>query len=268
MLPLSQKMEQKCISKRKNTSIKSPTNSEITPAKLRKKELPLEKLTKQKIIEKFQKLEEEYLNLVVLNKKNEAENKLLKENVIHTGSKINNKYEFKTIETQTEALASTQTLMKDEEFPYPCKICTYNTDNPLELSVHMEHAHDDDDYGTQNPEITCNRCNKTCPSKNKLMEHINISHKSSVPACKYFQNDTCKYNEKSCWFVHKKVEISEHKCRYCEYKCTYRSEIMNHQKTSHEDKLQICKYYIQNNCKFREKCWYKHIDIAEINDQQ
>ena len=114
MLPLSQKMEQKCISKRKNTSIKSQTNSEITPAKLRKKELPLEKLTKQKIIEKFQKLEEEYLNLVVLNKKNEAENKLLKEGVIQTGSKINNKYEFKTIKTQTEPLVSTQTLMKDE----------------------------------------------------------------------------------------------------------------------------------------------------------
>ena len=218
------------------------------PSKIRKTTANLNILTKKQLIDKITVLNEELESLK--NRLNTVEPTPVDNN---TGTKIS---------------ASTQTLMKDEEFPYPCKICTYNTDNPLELSVHMEYAHDDDDYGTQNPEVTCNRCNKTCPSKNELMEHIKISHKSSVPACKYFQNDTCKYNEKSCWFVHKKVEISEHKCRYCEYKCTYRSEIMNHQKTSHEDKLQICKYYIQNNCKFREKCWYKHIDIAKINDQQ
>ena len=35
---------------------------------------------------------------------------------------------------------------------------------------------------------------------------------------------------------------------------------------SHEDKLQICKYNVQNKCKFREKCWYKHIVIAKINE--
>ena len=182
------------------------------------------------------------------------------------------KIQLKTVEpplvdtkSVTQISASTQTLLMEEEFQYPCKICIYNADNPLDLSVHMDYAHDDDEDGTQIPKITCNICKKTYQSKNILMQHIKTSHETSMPACKYFQNDTCKFNEKSCWFVHRKVDISAYKCRYCDYKCAYKSDIMKHQKASHQDKLQICKSHVQYKCKFKDKCWFNHVDIAKSN---
>ena len=236
-------MEPKNYLKRNSKSAKINQSYQV-PSKIRKTTVNLNILTKKQLIDKITVLNEELESLK--NRFKTAE-----------GAHIDNN-------TVTIITTSTQTLLKNEEVPYPCKMCTYNADNPLDLDVHMEYAHEDDDDGAHIPEITCNVCNNTFQSKNKLMEHIKISHRSSVPACKYFQNDTCKYNEKSCWFVHDKVDISAHKCRYCEYKCAYRSEIMKHQKTSHADKHQICKYNVKNKCKFREKCWYKHKVIAKI----
>ena len=98
------------------------------------------------------------------------------------------------------------------------------------------------------------------------MVHIKTKHESSLPACKYFQTGTCKFNEKSCWFAHKIVEMSSYKCRHCDYKCSFKSEVMKHQKEIHEEKMQICKSHLENKCKFRSKCWYNHINFSKSNE--
>ena len=35
---------------------------------------------------------------------------------------------------------------------------------------------------------------------------------------------------------------------------------MIHQKANHEEKLQICKKHVTKTCKFRNKCWFLHLN--------
>ena len=98
------------------------------------------------------------------------------------------------------------------------------------------------------------------------MLHIKTEHGSSLPACKYFQQGTCKFNEKLCWFVHKKEENPLLKCRYCDDRFFSKSDAMKHQKLNHEELIPICKNHVKGQCKFRSKCWFHHFSPVNTND--
>ena len=61
-------MDNKSVPKRRNIN-SAKINPAVVPEKIRKTELPLEKLTKQKLIDKFKELEESYLKLVANKEK-------------------------------------------------------------------------------------------------------------------------------------------------------------------------------------------------------
>ena len=90
-----------------------------------------------------------------------------------------------------------------QEFPFLCKIGIYKTDNELDLRVNMDYAHDLED-GIYIPTTNCNICTKKFQSKPYLLVHIKSKHEQTLPACKYFQNDSSEFNGGSYWFPKKK----------------------------------------------------------------
>lgn len=224
-------METKYALKRKS---KTATVEHKVSVKHRKKEMDLNSLTKKQLIDHIQSLKDE---LVKIKRKCQAYD----DNVSAKATPI-----------------PTQTTLVDEEITIPCQLCIYNADYEMELRVHMDHAHGiDDDLSSTN--IKCDLCSKTFKKKHDLMNHIKTTHVSTLPNCKYYQSDSCKFNEKSCWFVHKMNEPTENKCRYCEEQFYSKSEVMIHQKQEHEEKIPICKNHIKSNCKYKDKkCWFIH----------
>lgn len=237
-------MDTKKHLKRTSTLARINKDNQV-PNKIRKTKENLSILTKKQLIEKITILSEE---IDSLKDKVKACDPAVKEsNVVKQNS------------------SSTQTVLEDEDLPFPCQVCIYNAAGEMDLRVHMDYAHDIDEE-IHASEVTCKLCKIKYPSKSGLRLHLKTKHESSVPPCKHFQTGTCRFNETSCWFVHKRVDVSAYKCRYCEYKCAYKSEVMNHQKENHEEKMQICKSHIQNKCKFRSKCWFKHVDMTKTNE--
>ena len=163
-------------------------------------------------------------------------------------------------------IKSTQTELVDEDFTFPCQVCIYNADNELDLRIHMDYAHDVD--GGIFSKITCNICKKKFQTKHLLMCHIRAKHYGTLPNCKNYQNGTCKFNDASCWFPHKKNETMVFKCRYCDETLNSKSEVMKHQKVIHEEKIHICKMHLKNMCRFRHNCWYMHIDLPRPKETQ
>ena len=245
-------MNKQTVNKRKSVN---EMKHHVEP-KLRKKD-NLETLTKQTICKKYKELEDKYLKVV-------SDFEKLKQ----TNESLSNK--IKTLEIDTpsqkpQSVSETQTTMLDKDFKFPCQICIYNADSEFDLRIHMEYVHDFDD-GFCSIKIKCNICKTKFKGKKYLMNHIKTKHGGSLPPCKYFQNGTCKFTENSCWFVHKREEMPTMKCRHCEEKFFFKSEVMNHQKSFHEELLPICKNFVKGNCKFQSKCWFQHWKYINPNE--
>ena len=252
MLPLCAKMEKRVISKRK-TPNSQKINYDITPAKLQKKELSIEKLTKLKIIEKYNKMEEEYQKVVSLNKELEAETKVLRQTVCELTAQSSNPSEVKTIETQTVNLL--------DEVEYPCTTCIYVADIPEELGWHNRGEH-----GIGNPDYefnySCRICRKPFDVKDDLMFHVKHNHEKNMPYCKYYQSGNCHFSDEKCWYKHKQKDqsISTFKCGYCGMEFKEKDKFMIHRKENHTECVKICIDYKNEKCNFKEKCWYIHKD--------
>ena len=208
--------------------------------KQRKKHVDLNSMTKKQLIDEIKSLNEEIMNL---KNKFQSRNQNLEANPIPI---------------------ATQTTLLDEELTFPCQLCIYNADSEMDLRVHMDYAHDLDDDDLLS-KFKCKVCNNICKGKQHLMNHIKVVHGDTLPNCKFYQNDSCKFNEKSCWYVHKKDVVGELKCRYCEQIFYSKSDVMFHQKKDHIDKIPICKNHVHAKCKYKIKCWYTHPAI-ESND--
>ena len=184
------KMNTKCSVKRQSQTNIAEMEDKIPP-KVRKKTVNYNVMTKNQLIEQIK----------ILNVELDALKREIKQPTSTTSNSTTSK--------------STQTLLLDEEFTFPCQLCIYNADNELDLRIHMDYAHDLDD-GIFDSKITCKVCKNKFETKQKLMGHIRTKHVSSLPNCKYYQDGTCKFNEKSCWFPHKKDDPIAFKCRNCE----------------------------------------------------
>ena len=211
------------------------------PTKQRKKDMELNSMTKKQLIDQIKSLLEE---LVKLKSKCQSSN----DKVIAKHSPI-----------------ATQTTLLEEELIFPCQLCIYNADNEMDLRIHMDYGHDLDDDVLLS-KLKCNICKTMFRRKSNLMSHIKTAHVDTLPNCKYYQTNSCKFNENSCWFAHKKNEPEELKCRYCDQNFLSKSDVMFHQKQNHKDKIPICKKHIKSMCKFKHKCWYTHPIKEQLHD--
>ena len=169
-------METKTMLKRRNQG-PNKVNVDINSPKLRKKEVALEKLSKQTVIEKFRELENEYSQLFEERQKKNNENQLLKDEIKELKLHLNQSKENSSSQTQTHWSQKTIQLNCDQF------IHTANCEKALKW--HMFHVHN-----KGNPEIlmkfSCNNCHEKFFFKKELMKHIKMKHSESLSICKYF----------------------------------------------------------------------------------
>ena len=249
----------KTLQKRRTICVTKP-NSDVTPTKVRKKEISIEQLSKQKLLEKFKVLEDDYTKLVALNERTVKENKCLKDNLTEMEKQVHVKCQSEPGKVET---SETQTSDDRGEIQFSCNDCIYNAIREKELRWHVFHSHN-----KGNPEVKlnffCKVCFRSFESKNELMRHMKIQHKELVPECRYYKNGECNFNESKCWFHHKdgansSSERKKYKCNFCENKFEAKDDLMNHRKYQHSYTVPECKNIKENTCKFGKECWYKHV---------
>ena len=161
-----------------------------------------------------------------------------------------------TIQTQTES--------DDNDIEIACKICIYEAVCVAELGWHLQSAHGigDPDYEYN---FSCKICKKPFDIKSDLMFHVKNEHSRSMPVCRYFQNDECKFADDKCWYTHKKESptLNQYKCGICGKVFDTKNNFMVHRKMEHTPKVKQCINYKNEKCIFKDQCWYIHFDDTE-----
>ena len=57
--------------------------------------------------------------------------------------------------------------------------------------------------------IECFVCGEMFDCRSSMMMHRKISHASIITACKLFEEQKCRFEDKSCWFTHKNNKNEE-----------------------------------------------------------
>ena len=234
--------------KRKNDSnieTKEPLSKHIKTEDIKK--VPLHNMKKLELIKYCKELEEMCEKLQYQNDKLERE-------------KVDNIDALKHLEEATEVLELKNKMLQDQEdrFKYTCRDCDFESE-----CVHCfsDHDHDiDDEQKMQPPNFNCYYCDEIFPTKATVMIHTKASHMTKAKPCLSFLEGTCNYNDK-CWFLHDeglKQSDPTFKCNYCDESFRTKTQMMQHKKWNHTDKVSKCKNE-KNSCRYgTEKCWFLH----------
>ena len=52
--------------------------------------------------------------------------------------------------------------------------------------------------------------------------------------------------------------IENIKCNYCDNYFPAKSDLMDHIQKEHEDKVQVCIYFLEDRCTWGDSCWFSH----------
>ena len=159
----------------------------------------------------------------------------------------------------------TQTESEDDSIEVLCKFCIFKASCVDELVWHIQTKHGiDPEYEY---DFSCNICKKPFNLKSELMYHVKREHEHSMPLCKYFQSDECRFTEDKCWFNHKKDSSpnEKYRCRICGHTFGSKTRFMIHRKSEHLEVVKVCINFNRGMCKFNEQCWYIHSDDSEMS---
>ena len=81
--------------------------------------------------------------------------------------------------------------------------------------------------------IRCEECEYPAEDMHDLVDHMHGSH----PLDDYIENI---------------------KCNYCGDYFPAKSDLMNHIHQEHEDKVQVCIYFLEDRCTWGDSCWFSH----------
>ena len=125
-----------------------------------------------------------------------------------------------------------------------------------------------------NKEFKCRECEYTFGGKNDLKYHMKKEHETMVQPCNFFSKGVCHFSEERCWYSHKAEKIIESAtinnfiCKYCGDSFGVKSELMIHRKLKHSNNVAECREYVKGNCKFENKCWFKHNKDIDVSQNQ
>lgn len=213
------------------------------------------------------------------NKQFQHENILLSLECVHCPSKFALKSEF-------NYHMKIEHTKKEEQFD--CDDCTFQGYSKSEIDNHVKvtnHRYMNKVSSTDGGNYyICHSCGETFKTKVSLMQHRRTSHIDIIKKCRYFLLDNCAYNDRTCWYLHNKSNITLNQvkpslkspeipfpftCYFCEQKFTSKPEFMLHKKTIHGQTVPQCTEQKQGKCNFTAaKCWYKHEEISFLFDSK
>ena len=96
------------------------------------------------------------------------------------------------------------------------------------------------------------------------MLHKKAFHKEKVNACWNFSDGKCEFGDELCWFIHcessQETGFKEIKCNTCEKVFERITNFMQHNKSVHRNKVQMCRN--KDSCSYQH-CWFRH-DNSEL----
>ena len=239
------------VGRKRNSKIAKNVDLKVIPAKLPKKDKPLESLTKAELIKKCNALN------FTLDEMKETNGRNLKKIIA---------LEYKIIEIEKsnkcESTNYTQTYPQND-VDFNCGVCIFQTEEEENLWKHMEDDHDVKGQKPTEYEV-CSFCKEIFSQRSELMQHVKSIHEVKVKPCKYFQKGSCMFSDEICWYSHKTYQVTDEtskieiKCKYCEKIFPSKSEMMKHRKVNHKQYVAPCRENSQNKCKYGEHCWFKH----------
>ena len=66
---------------------------------------------------------------------------------------------------------------------------------------------------------------------------------------------------------HFDIDSLEERCYTCDKQFENYNVLMKHRKESHPQTINECHYYKSGDCKFQERCFYRHSEVNNRNDK-
>ena len=101
-------------------------------------------------------------------------------------------------------------------------------------------------------------------TKSDLLGHIKSNHEANVMPCKYFLEGRCMFSDEVCWYSHdlnansNSIIKNKYVCKYCDQVFQSKNELMKHRIVKHFQSVALCRDDINNECKHKDECWYRH----------
>ena len=135
--------------------------------------------------------------------------------------------------------------------------CDHQAHKENDLLKHMKIAHQSSISETlNNMGFKCVSCAQVFERKDRLMNHRRDTHGKSKTKCRYNVPPlTCNKGEKECVFDHSPGHDNskDFKFSVCSELCPTKSQVLNHRKNNHPDKVAMCK-----SIKKGDICRYNH----------
>ena len=151
---------------------------------------------------------------------------------------------------------------EDATHQFNCLECDHQTHNESALRKHIDIAHKAS--VSEKPEgmgFKCATCAQCFEKKDSLMNHRRYTHGKSKTKCKYnIPPSVCKKGERECAFDHNPAlsKPNEFTCTACKEMFPTKSQVLNHRKTNHPEKVPMCRSIKEELiCQF-SPCRYNH----------
>ena len=152
-----------------------------------------------------------------------------------------------------------------------CKGCSIEFDTEENLKKHMESMHKvARDSGPPPAQPPGENHNKTNSQSRPPLHVINIKERNYNCECCDFQatgQGSSKALLKHSVDTGHKTNSLEEKCYTCDKVCKTFTDLMIHRREEHQDKINKCRYFLDNTCRFGHRCWYSH-EQAKNNDKK
>ena len=224
--------------------------------KASKTEANIRSLKKADIVLKFEELKVKYESLCEENEKLKKENdsNLAAINVLEEkAEKLQDRVQG-LLSSKDSSNAASENCPENYDEP-ECDICWYPAKDLCDLGAHIYEWHAEANWREV---FQCSICDMRYPCKNELMNHRKNNHFELVPVCRNYLKGRCHFE--NCWYKHEKSEneTSDLKCGFCGKNLQTKNDLMNHVKENHKLKVKKCEKFIEGNCVFKDRCWYKH----------
>ena len=144
---------------------------------------------------------------------------------------------------------------------FKCHLCNEVFNSNYSLINHMK------THSRTKPvsQIFCNSCDTTFETQENKNEHDLKYHEWNCNDCSYQTNnrsDLFNHLQLTCHQPSGIHEVTSNNfvCSSCDGQFESSQLLRNHIKANHKAD-EICRYFLRNNCKFDDKCWYAHPNL-------
>ena len=133
----------------------------------------------------------------------------------------------------------------DSFHQFNCMECDHQAHQESDLKKHMETAHKCSTSDIPaDMQFKCVSCAQHFARKDSLMTHRRDTHGKSKTKCRYnIPPLICKKGEKDCAYDHTSIQETSNafKCTVCNELFPTKSQVLNHRKNNHPEKVPMCK---------------------------